>query len=591
MDNPKNNAAHHSETFLSRMIVPGDYFWIAFWRIVFNYLCEDDDHCVDLRTVCPFFRTLIPAPLWTSFPHARFKDLGRFVHHICKIRQENPTKGPTLVRIDNGSHIIGDSSWHPYDADDDCEPKNFIHVDMPMTFVGKGADTIVRGGFSISSQTLSSVANKKQSQSSFTGSTAGDTTGLPFGNTFGNTFGNAFGTAFGSQMGRDAVKKREIHASALAKATAAAAAAAIAVGGRKRSAKGIVVLKKISITHSLFHGMKVGSSLPIRECFDVRMTDCHISDCHIGLSASHSRVEFSGTIENCRFYGISVESFAEVTLSGAQTRVTGNCIPARQTYCGEMCIAWGMEARRDGCMIRLLEPLTRELVATNNCETKNNSGSNPGRNSMGNFWVECESKLISKPPYMKPALSGNARSTFLDKFEVEMLSVLTNLASLNNLSPENVINIQHFSTIPVPEELKKKYKTSITKFQWFPLRRFNTYPKKPLPPTFECCPLIYEETFFEIFVQAYRCGNPCDVLNLVNHLGTLYANSLDVDMKRIVKNDGTAEYGKEPWGDAPSYEIGHNVWTREGQTRPQWATGHLRRNCTLAPDDRPAWWS
>ena len=169
--------------------------------------------------------------------------------------------------------------------------------------------------------------------------------------------------------------------------------------------------------------------------------------------------------------------------------------------------------------------------------------------------------------------------------------LLVYIKFLKNLCPYNKNVIESIDGFPVPEELKKKYKTSLTKVQWFPLRKFNVFPKEPLPSAIECSPLIYEETIFEIMVQAYRCGNPCDVLGICKHMATFYANRLDVDMKRTVKNDGTAEYGKEPWGDAPSYEIGHNVWTPEGKTRPQWATGHLRRNCTLAPDDRPAWWS
>jgi hypothetical protein len=121
------------------------YFWVSCWSIIFSFLPLSDYEIWKLRLQCKLFRdALKEPPLVATFPSSNNTDLILLVKKIKSAAKSNKVY-PKIVLLNQGDHKIRINT-----NTDNMKKRNYLLVDLPLTFVGYTRETTrIIGGIEV----------------------------------------------------------------------------------------------------------------------------------------------------------------------------------------------------------------------------------------------------------------------------------------------------------------------------------------------------------------------------------------------------------------------------------------------------------
>jgi hypothetical protein len=123
------------------------YTLVGIWSTIFDFLPLTDYEQWRLRMQCKLFRDAIKqGPLVTPFPSKKYNKIEKLLKKIKKARQRDKPF-PTLILFARGDHEV------TVRLNEKNKKRNYLLVDLPLTFVGYSADTTrIVGGLEIKGQ-------------------------------------------------------------------------------------------------------------------------------------------------------------------------------------------------------------------------------------------------------------------------------------------------------------------------------------------------------------------------------------------------------------------------------------------------------
>ena len=120
------------------------YTLVGIWSTIFDFLPLTDYEQWKLRMQCKLFHDAIKqGPLVVVFPSKKYNKIEKLLKKINKARQKNKPY-PTLILFERGDHEVA------VRLNEKNKKRNYLLVDLPLTFVGYSADTTrIVGGLEI----------------------------------------------------------------------------------------------------------------------------------------------------------------------------------------------------------------------------------------------------------------------------------------------------------------------------------------------------------------------------------------------------------------------------------------------------------